>query len=55
MVEGIQNGTMRVDDLGKMQALPAYRTRVEWYTGLSIEHPKAAARLWGIKTGAVTA
>jgi hypothetical protein len=55
MVEGIQNGPPDVTDLGELQASPVYRTRVEWYSSICMEHSKAAARLWGIKTGAVTA
>lgn len=53
--EGIQNGTMRVTDLGELQTAPKYRTRVEWYMGLSLYHGRAAARLWGIKNAAVVA
>jgi len=49
MMVGIQNGGMSVRDLGELQAgAPAYRTRVEWYAGIAIFHPRAAARLWDI-------
>ena len=46
---GIQTAPMRVDDLGEIDAKPALRTRVEWYSGLVLKHPKAAARLKGLK------
>jgi len=55
MLQGIQNGPPEVDDLGKMQASPAYRTRVEWLSSIILEHPKAAARLYAISNAAVTA
>lgn len=54
MVTGLQSGPMDVRDLGELDATPQYRTRVEWYTGLCIEHGRAAARLWGIKDAAAT-
>lgn len=52
---GIQNGGMDVKDLDEIEAKPVLRTRVEWYSGLSIYHPRAVARLRGIKTGAAVA
>lgn len=52
---GIQNGGIDVRDLGELDTKPVYRTRVEWFTGLSLMHPKAAARLWSIADAAVTA
>jgi hypothetical protein len=52
---GIQNGGMDVRDLGELQTAPVYRTRVEWYAGLALYHGRAAARLRGVKTGAVVA
>lgn len=52
---GLQNGTMRVTDLGEVQDSPVYRTRVEWLVGMLVENPKAAARLGGISNAAVTA
>ena len=54
MLEGIHNAPPSVEDLGEISSSPVYRTRVEWYSGLLLQHPKAAARLWSIKTGAVT-
>ncbi len=55
MLTGLQNGEIDVRDLGELQTKPAFRTRVEWYMGMAIYHPKAAGRLYGIKDGAVTA
>ena len=55
MVQGIQSGPMDVRDLGELETTPAFRTRVEWFPGLCIEHGRAAARLYGVKDGAVVA
>lgn len=52
---GIQNKEMEVRDLGELQAKPAERSRVEWFTGIALKHGKAAARLRGVKNAAVTA
>jgi hypothetical protein len=46
---GLQNGGIDVRDLGEIAEKPVYRTRVEWYNGLAVFHPRAAARLKGIK------
>ncbi len=51
-VTGIQNGTMQVRDLGELDADPKFRTRVEWFVGLCIEHGRAAGRLYGISNAA---
>jgi len=56
MVEGIQNGVMEVEDLGKTDSGVIWRTLVEWLVGMAIYHPRAATRLWNISTAtAVTA
>lgn len=55
MLTGIQNGDIDVEDLGELDSKPTYRTRVEWYNGISVWHPRAAARLWGISNAAITA
>jgi hypothetical protein len=56
MVEGIQNGVMEVEDLGKTDSGVIYRTLVEWLVGMALYHPRAATRLWNISTDtAVTA
>ncbi len=45
---GIQTEPMDVRDLGEIETKPAYRTRIEWYSGLAMKHPKCAARLKGV-------
>lgn len=55
MMTGIQNGTIDARDMGELETKPALRTRVEWYSGMAIYHGKAAGRLRGITSGAVTA
>lgn len=52
---GIQSSDHEVEDLGELETKPAYRTRVEWYAGLAIYHPRSVARLWGISDAAVVA
>jgi len=47
-VSGLQNGGIDVRDLGELDEKPVYRTRVEWYNGLAVFHPRAAARLKGV-------
>lgn len=54
-VSGIQNGVMDVRDLGELQSSPLYRTRIEWYVSLLVEHPRAVARYGGISNAAVVA
>lgn len=54
MLTGIQNGGMMVEDLGKLQAQPLWRTRVEWFNGLCVMHGRAATRLWSIADAAIT-
>lgn len=54
-ISGIQNGTMEVRDLGEIDAKPVYRTRVDWLVGLTVQHGRAIARVWGITNTAVTA
>jgi hypothetical protein len=44
-LRGIQNGGMDVRDLGELQSAPVFRTRVEWYTGIVMEHGRAACRV----------
>ncbi|MFO1147020.1 MAG: hypothetical protein U1E62_01495 [Alsobacter sp.] len=48
-VHGIQNAPIEVRDLGELQTKPALRTRIEWICGFAVKHPRAAARLNGIK------
>lgn len=47
-VTGLTNGGVQVYDLGELQAQPAYRTRIEFYTGVGVFGGKAAARLTGV-------
>lgn len=47
-VTGLTNGGVDVYDLGELQEKPAYRTRIEFYTGLATFGGKAAARLRGV-------
>lgn len=54
-VQGIQNGGIDVNDLGELETLPVMRTRVEWLVGLTVMHPRALARVYGIQNAPVTA
>lgn len=47
-VTGLTNGGVQVEDLGQLQTKPAYRTRIEFYTGVATFSGKAAARLTGV-------
>jgi hypothetical protein len=47
-VTGLTNGGVMVDDLGLLQTMPVYRTRIEFYCGLAVFGGKAAARLTGV-------
>lgn len=55
MLFGIQNSTPTIADLGELQTKPTMRSRVEWYHGMVLAHPRAASRLYGIKSAAVVA
>lgn len=55
LVTGLQNGIMDVRDLQELQTDPLWRTRVEWFVGLAIEHGRAAGRLRGISNAPVVA
>jgi hypothetical protein len=48
-VSGLRNGTVDVRDLGEIDSKPVFRTRIEFYSGMAVFHPKAVARLAGIK------
>ncbi|QIK62348.1 hypothetical protein G7068_03335 [Leucobacter viscericola] len=48
-VTGLTNGGVQVEDLGQLQEKPAYRTRIEFYTGVAVFGGKAAARLTGVR------
>lgn len=42
---GLTNGGIQVKDLGELETKPCYRTRVEWFVGLAVFHPRAFAVL----------
>ena len=44
-VSGLTNGGIQVKDLGELETKPCYRTRIEFYCGLAVFHPKAFAVL----------
>ncbi|KUG30030.1 hypothetical protein ASZ90_000096 [hydrocarbon metagenome] len=48
-VSGLECGGVDVIDMGLYSGGTAYRTLIEWITGMAVFHPKAAARLRGIK------
>ena len=52
-VSGLQNGGISARDLGELEDKPAFRTRVEWYSGLAVFKGRAAARLQHIANAAV--
>ncbi|KKL75582.1 hypothetical protein LCGC14_2053400, partial [marine sediment metagenome] len=48
-LHGIQSQSLpTVKDFGEVEAGPYHLGRIEWYTGLVLKHPRAAARLYGI-------
>ena len=47
-VTGLTNGGVQVYDLGELETKPAYRTRIEFYTGVAVFGGKAGARLTGV-------
>lgn len=55
MLQGLQSGPPQVRDLGEINEKPVYRTRVEWVCSLGLLHPRAASRLYSIKSGAAAA
>lgn len=52
-VAGLRNGGVSVRDLGEIDEKPVFRTRIEFYNGLAVFHPRAAARLSNVTKGAV--
>ncbi len=44
-VSGLSNGGIQVRDLGELNTKPAFRTRIEFYTGLCTKHNKCFAIL----------
>lgn len=52
---GIQNGGIDVRDLGELDDLPVWRTRIEWYMSIGLFSPRASARLRDISDAAIVA
>lgn len=50
-VSGLTNGGVDVRDIGELDSLPVYRTRIEFYCGIASFNPKGAARLKNIVRG----
>ncbi|MEH7116903.1 major capsid protein [Neobacillus vireti] len=50
-VSGLRNGSVNVRDLGEIDAKPVFRTRIEFYSGVAVFHPRAVARLAGVIKG----
>ena len=46
-VSGLTNGGVQVMDLGQLETKPCYRTRIEFYCGMAVFHPRAFAVLTG--------
>jgi len=55
MMTGLQNDDIQARDLGELQTKPAFRTRVEWMSGLACYHGRCAARLCGLKDAVAVA
>jgi len=53
MLEGIQNGGPDPRSVGEQAATVTELDRIEWYCGICLEHPRCAARLYGIINAAV--
>ena len=49
---GIQNGGIRVSDIGETDAAPVFRTRVEWMCGMVVSDPNSVSRLFNVSTTA---
>lgn len=47
-ITGEGGSFMDVKDFGEMESMPQHLGRIEWYPGLCVVHPRAAARLYGI-------
>lgn len=50
---GIQSAPIDARDLGEVDDKPVERTRIEWDIGITLEHPRAIARLYGITASVV--
>lgn len=54
-VSGIQSGGIDVRDLGELDTMPLFRTRVEWYSGIAVFNGSAAVRVRGISNAPLIA
>lgn len=54
-VTGIQTAPPSVRDLGELQTLPVFRTRIEWASSFAIMSGRAVARVAGITNNVVVA
>lgn len=54
-LQGLQNGTVNVRDLGELQTAPVFRTRIEWYNGMAIYNGRAVTRIKNIGNLAIVA
>lgn len=52
MMFGAQTSPISVRDLGELETKPAFRTRIEHYGTIVLQHPRCAARLEGVKLAA---
>ena len=52
---GLQNGGIDVRDLGELDTMPLFRTRVEWYAGIAVFNGNAAVRVRGISNAPLVA
>jgi hypothetical protein len=41
-------GGISVRDLGEVPDAPVFRTRIDWYVGFGVMHPRSAGRLHSI-------
>ena len=51
---GIQEYPMEVEDKGLLEALPVYRTEVDWPLGLALADPRAIGRLYNVFPDTIT-
>lgn len=60
MVTGIQGRAggsfgLYVRDVGELHVTPTYMTRIKWHISMVIENSRAAARLYNVQSGTITA
>jgi hypothetical protein len=52
-IQGLQNGPLRTIKIGQLESKDAMRTRIRWYTGLTMLRTFSAAIIDGITNAAV--